>query len=921
MPIELLAAAAELASSGDAGIEPGILRFSLVCDEPVDDAALRAQIAELAASENFVLRELPGGGDPAVRLLEFPGARRLQSTDFLFAVAQQLTDALPVESCTPDADAGWDNGDELGRDAPESIGGVVAALCNSHAAKPSDPRWAVNQVRAPQAWARFGTKGAGIKVGQPDTGVADHSELSGAIDLAAGRDVLAGHGPPRDPLSAKLGNPGHGTATASCVASRESLVIAGAAPEATVVPFRCVERVVLTSGAAVATSLDLAREAGCHVVTMSLGGPFEFPDLKRAIARAVAADMIVLAAAGNCVGLVVYPAWDANVIAVAGVDQHGKRWRGSSHGSSVDISAPGENVYVAHREKPSDTDLAETRPGQGTSFAVATVAGCAALWLAHFGPAAVKAAARAKGSNVQELFRAALDSTAHAPTGWPHNMGAGIVDAERLLGLDPTTIAIGPTPLSGNPFGLALASLPESPRFAAEVGYLAFDRVQRATPARQAAIESNVTPTPSPQLAAALAASGASDRLRDPQAPVVTSPITPELPPDAALMLAARSTGTESASVEDARAVLGGEAGKHLVNRLATHLGQLSDQDDRDEHVAPLRRMVLESAADAVAGLAAGVPPAALPIPQRMALEALVKLEGRPALLVKDNGEIDFASPALGEWSALFTVRRDELKTICAAVGRIDVEFGGKWFHAGTGTLYPGGLVVTNRHVMEGFAEPLPSQGAPRYILVRGTRIDFSPGANDPAHQFEIDSVVGAGTKRIGRVADPAKLDMAVLRLRPGSAPLPAPVSPQPLALNEQIQDLIAVGYPAEPTMSAAVDPVSGKVSAKAWDRLMDIYQLGYGKKYVSPGLIMAALGTVDGDPQHWAFSHDATTLPGNSGSLMASLGTAGAFGLHFGGAPLRQNLAHGLSAVRAAGVADPAALGIGLATLAAMGL
>jgi len=59
-------------------------------------------------------------------------------------------------------------------------------------------------------------------------------------------------------------------------------------------------------------------------------------------------------------------------------------WEGSSRGKAVAVTAPGENVWVA---QPGDagglgTDVG---PGSGTSFAVATVAGMAALWLAYHG--------------------------------------------------------------------------------------------------------------------------------------------------------------------------------------------------------------------------------------------------------------------------------------------------------------------------------------------------------------------------------------------------------------------------------------------------------------------------------------------------------------------------------------------------------
>ena len=175
-----------------------------------------------------------------------------------------------------------------------------------------------------------------------------------------------------------------------------------------------------------ARSIDWATDHGAHVITLSLGGIFSFT-LQRALRRAVQADVIVLAAAGNCVGLVVWPARYDECIAVAGVDARGVKWRGSCSGAAVDISAPAENVWRA--ALPSGAGQ-----GQGTSFAVALTAGVAALWLSHHGRANLIAAARARGETLQDMFRRMAGATSRRPAGWDSfTMGAGIIDAQGLL--------------------------------------------------------------------------------------------------------------------------------------------------------------------------------------------------------------------------------------------------------------------------------------------------------------------------------------------------------------------------------------------------------------------------------------------------------------------------------------------------------
>jgi subtilisin family serine protease len=139
------------------------------------------------------------------------------------------------------------------------------------------------------------------------------------------------------------------------------------------------------------------------------------------------ADVIVLAAAANCIGLVVWPARFAECVAVAGVDVRDAKWRDSCSGAAVDFSAPAENVWRVTMPNGSGQ-------GRGTSFAVALVAGTAALWLSHHGRASLIGAARARGETLQDMFRRIAGATARRPSGWDSfTMGAGIVDAHALL--------------------------------------------------------------------------------------------------------------------------------------------------------------------------------------------------------------------------------------------------------------------------------------------------------------------------------------------------------------------------------------------------------------------------------------------------------------------------------------------------------
>jgi hypothetical protein len=123
-------------------------------------------------------------------------------------------------------------------------------------------------------------------------------------------------------------------------------------------------------------------------------------------------------------------------MAVAGTNAADAPWRGSSRGGSVDVSAPGELVWRAKRQRAADPTNG-IDGGQGTSFAVALAAGVAALWLAHHGRDAL-IATLAAGERLQDRFRALVRQAARRPAGWnEREYGAGIVDAHALLQAGP----------------------------------------------------------------------------------------------------------------------------------------------------------------------------------------------------------------------------------------------------------------------------------------------------------------------------------------------------------------------------------------------------------------------------------------------------------------------------------------------------
>ncbi|MEJ7567712.1 MAG: S8/S53 family peptidase [Gaiellaceae bacterium] len=343
---------------------------------------------------------------------------------------------------------GWEAAYSLARELPSefhvepdlpSLVGVPEPppfLATAEAA-PTAYDWAIESLHCRDAWSfalaqARPAKGEGIVIAHPDTGYVIHPEFPvEGLDLSRDTDILSGDDDALDPLErfSKIYFPGHGTRTGSAIVGRESGVLVGAAPAATLIPIRTVKSVIQIGDADVARAVNYARTVGCHVVSMSLGGA-GFIGLEAAINRAVRDGVIVLAAAGNFVpfGLIVWPARYRNCVAISASTSARGHWQHGSRGAKVVVAAPGQDVYVpdiAYKHDPPVTT------SSGTSYGVAHVAGLATLWLAFHGRENL--IAELGRENLQSAFVVCLEASAHEPKGWNRDYGSGIADAHALL--------------------------------------------------------------------------------------------------------------------------------------------------------------------------------------------------------------------------------------------------------------------------------------------------------------------------------------------------------------------------------------------------------------------------------------------------------------------------------------------------------
>jgi type VII secretion-associated serine protease mycosin len=290
------------------------------------------------------------------------------------------------------------------------------------AAPVADLPWA--QARyAPQRLAVL-SDGAGVTVAVVDSGVDDnHPQLRGRV--LAGRDFLDPSG------DGRLDCVGHGTAVASIIAGRDAggVEFRGLAPAARILPIRISEQQIIegresgrtVTAAQFARGIRWAVDAGADVINLSVVLYQDNPDVRAAVAHALASDVVVVAAVGNLHengDPVPYPAAYDGVLGVGAIGPDGALQPFSQVGSYVDVVAPGGAVLAAvprrgHKEQ------------SGTSYATPFVAATAALVRAYR-PDLPAAAVVAR-----------ILATAD-PVGGGQGFGRGVVNPYRAVAETPT---------------------------------------------------------------------------------------------------------------------------------------------------------------------------------------------------------------------------------------------------------------------------------------------------------------------------------------------------------------------------------------------------------------------------------------------------------------------------------------------------
>ena len=247
-------------------------------------------------------------------------------------------------------------------------------------------QWAASAIKLPQAW-RQTTGSDRVRVAVLDTGIDyNHPELADFIDKDSSYNFIDNNSDAMDYnnhgthvagiISAKGDN---GNGTAGVMWESELMAVKVLGDDGNGSEWSLAQGILYAAGL-----LDNQPRQTADIINLSLGmsDPNHVPKtLERAIERAAAEGIIIVAASGNNGSRgVIYPAAFPEVIAVGALEENGSDMPEvtsySNYGPEIDVTAPGSLIY---------STLADDKFGymSGTSMATPHVSGLAGLMLSE----------------------------------------------------------------------------------------------------------------------------------------------------------------------------------------------------------------------------------------------------------------------------------------------------------------------------------------------------------------------------------------------------------------------------------------------------------------------------------------------------------------------------------------------------------
>jgi endonuclease G len=248
-------------------------------------------------------------------------------------------------------------------------------------------------------------------------------------------------------------------------------------------------------------------------------------------------------------------------------------------------------------------------------------------------------------------------------------------------------------------------------------------------------------------------------------------------------------------------------------------------------------------------------------------LEAIIERFTRPVYLVQDSTFV--VPPDVFPNSDVIADQlkraRTALEGVIPSTGRIDLR-NHRHDWVGTGWIVDSDIVVTNRHVAAEFARE--DNGG--FVFRQNFNGSTVAATVDWRHEYKRPDESRFRVTEVLWIEPEDSVDVGILRISPTGEtgePAPAPIG---LMTRDEIDATLqgawvaVIGYPASDSRNNAEDQ----------QRIFDGH---FNVKRLAPGQVTF----FDGE---FVLHHDATTLGGNSGSVVFDLDSGKAIGLHFGG-------------------------------------
>lgn len=288
--------------------------------------------------------------------------------------------------------------------------------------------WGHQMLEIPTVWAQLATRGKDTVVAVVDSGVVTTNK-----DLAPNIHPSSRSYIPGDPTLTDIDPDVHGTKMAGIIGATGQNIVYGVAPETQLLIIKVASTKSKNIPLFAQAVSDLA-DLPVDIVSISSSFPDDDPDFRKAVAKCIAANKIVVASIGNDRSLVGLPEDDdafpacynagfpdnKGVIAVGSFDQQRQLCDFSAWNPHLTFLAPGD--FSIRTTGAGETSVM----GAQTSIATAFTAGCFALMISY-----LKLNSRPSPANCARILMDTCDKMGGAA--FSHQSGYGRINLTNAI--------------------------------------------------------------------------------------------------------------------------------------------------------------------------------------------------------------------------------------------------------------------------------------------------------------------------------------------------------------------------------------------------------------------------------------------------------------------------------------------------------